>query len=102
MMRRLATRTPLATRLFHNARALAVRKDIEDMQTVRGLLVADAGFRGFFEGRTQDLPDFFHNLYEKNLGPYAELIPRNERLPVFPDPAKVSKKDSPVLLTSLG
>jgi len=102
MARRMATRTPLASRLVQIARALAVRKDIEDMQRVRDLLVADAGFRGFFEGRTQELPDFFHNLYEKNLGPYAELIPRNERIPVFPEPEKVSKKDSPVLLTSLG
>ena len=102
MARRMATRTPLASRLVQIARALAVRKDIEDMQRVRDLLVADAGFRGFFEGRTQQLPDFFHNLYEKNLGPYAELIPRNERIPVFPEPENVSKKDSPVLLTSLG
>ena len=102
MMRRMATRAPLATRLFHNARALAVRKDIEDMQKVRDLLVVDTGFQKFFEGRTQKLPDFFHTLYEKNLGPYAELIPRNERLPVFPEPENFSKKDSPAPLTSLG
>ncbi|MCZ6512915.1 MAG: radical SAM protein [Nitrospinae bacterium] len=102
MMRRLATRTPLATRLFHNARALAVRKDIEDMQTVRGLLIADSGFRAFFEGRTQELPEFFHTLYEKNLGAYAELIPRKERLPVFPEPEKVSKNVLPVLPISPG
>lgn len=100
MMRRMATRAPLITRLFHNARALAVRKDIEDMQEVRDLLVADTRFRAFFEGRTQELPDFFHNLYEKNLGSYAELIPRNERLPVLPELKKVSKKDSSVRPTS--
>jgi len=100
MMRRMTTRAPLITRLFHNARALAVRKDIEDMQEVRDLLVADTRFRAFFEGRTQELPDFFHNLYEKNLGSYAELIPRNERLPVLPELKKVSKKDSSVRPTS--
>lgn len=92
MVRRMTTRAPLITRLFHNARALAVRKDIEEMEKVRDLLVTDAGFRGFFEGRTQKLPDFFHILYEKNMGSYAELIPRNERTPVFPDPATVPKE----------
>ena len=100
MIRRMATRLPLLTRLFHNARALAVRKDIEDMKKVRSLLVTDNGFRAFFEGRSQELPDFFHNLYEKNLGPYAELIPRKERTPIFPEPGTVSRKDSTVPLTS--
>jgi hypothetical protein len=92
MIRRMATRTPLATRLVHNARALTVRKDIEEMCKVRDMLVADTGFRAFFEGRTQDLPEYFHRLYEKNLGSYAELIPRNERTPVFSDPAPVVKE----------
>ena len=59
------------------------------VEKVRDLLVSDAGFRGFFEGRTQVLPDFFHILYEKNMGSYAELIPRNERTPIFPEPEKV-------------
>ena len=102
MARRMTTRAPLITRLFHNARALAVRKDIEEMEKVRDLLITDAGFRGFFEGRTQELPDFFHILYEKNMGSYAKLIPRNERTPIFPDREKVSKKDSPAPLASLG
>lgn len=48
MIRRMATRTPLATRLVHNARALTVRKDIEEMRKVRDMLVADTGFRAFF------------------------------------------------------
>lgn len=101
MIRRMATRTPLITRLVHNARSLTVRKDIEEMSKVRDLLVADTGFRAFFEGRTQELPEYFHQLFEKNLGSYAELIPRNERGPVFPEPENVSEKDSPVPLTSL-
>jgi len=102
MALRMTTRAPLITRLFHSARALAVRKDIEEMEKVRDLLITDAGFRGFFEGRTQELPDFFHILYEKNMGSYAKLIPRNERTPIFPDREKVSKKDSPAPLASLG
>ena len=94
MMRRMATRAPLRTRLFHCARSLAVRKDIEDMQEVRNLLATDDRFRAFFEGRTQELPEFFHNMYEKKLGRYAELIPRNERTPVFPELGKISKRES--------
>lgn len=94
MMRRMATRAPLRTRLFHCARSLAVRKDIEVMQEVRDLLATDDRFRAFFEGRTQELPEFFHNMYEKNLGRYAELIPRNERTPVFPELGKISKRES--------
>lgn len=85
MIRRMATRTPLVNRLVHNARSLTVKKDIEEMRKVRDMLVADTGFRAFFEGRTQDLPEYFHHLYEKYLGSYAELIPRKERTPVFPD-----------------
>ena len=37
--------------------------------------------REFHEGRHRTLPDFYHHEYERALGPYAELISRDDRRP---------------------
>ena len=36
----------------------------------------------FHEGRRVALPEFYHRVYERRLGRYAELIPIRERIPL--------------------
>jgi hypothetical protein len=45
------------------------------------MLRSDREFRTFHEGRSQVLPEFYHRMYERRLGPYAELMSRRDRVP---------------------
>ena len=79
--RRTLSKEPNSIRFLHSLRGLAVRQDITKFRQIRGMLKDDTGFRSFHEGRSTALPEYYHRQFEKNLGPYAELIPRKERTP---------------------
>jgi radical SAM superfamily enzyme YgiQ (UPF0313 family) len=79
--RRMLSKEPLSIRFLHNLRAMAVRQDIARFRQIRGMLKDDAGFRAFHEGRSKTLPEYYHHQFEKKLGPYADLISREERTP---------------------
>ena len=43
----------------------------------------DPQFRAFHEHETDSLPEFYQHKYEFLLGPYADLISREERKPIL-------------------
>ncbi len=83
LARRLATRAPAGIRLLHLLLTLSHRGQIAETRRVLHLLRTDRAFRSFHEGRAVPLPAFYHRRYEQRLGKYAELISREERIPLL-------------------
>ena len=53
------------------------------LRDILNLLNTDKQFRAFHEHETDVLPEFYHRLYERSLGPYATLMSRKERKPIL-------------------
>jgi len=51
-------------------------------------LIKDGEMRTFHEGRSNQLPEFYHQCFEKRLGRFAGLISRSDRIPVFSNEAE--------------
>jgi radical SAM superfamily enzyme YgiQ (UPF0313 family) len=81
LYRRLASTTSQFVRLAHVIRTGVKRQRMHAFRRLAALLDSDAQFRAFHEGRVTALPEFYHCEYERMLGPYAELVSRNERVP---------------------
>jgi hypothetical protein len=56
---------------------------IKGYPRIMNLLRSDPHFLSFHEGRSTDLPHFYHSEYERMLGRYAELLSRADRTPVL-------------------
>jgi len=83
LARRLATTSSWHVRLLHVARTRVKRQRLRAFQRIRDMLVFDARFRRFHEGRSETLPEFYHREYEEMLGSWAALMPRAERSPLL-------------------
>jgi hypothetical protein len=59
-----------------------MRQELAEQRRVRDMLATDPQFRAFHEGCRVALPEFYHQVYERRLGRYAELIPRQDRIPL--------------------
>lgn len=79
---RIRPRAPFPVRAGHFLRTFAMRQELAEQRRVRAMLATDPQFRAFHEGRPVALPEFYHRLYERRLGRYAELISRQERIPM--------------------
>ena len=64
-------------------RNLRVREAIGRFRRILDMLTTDKKFLEFHEGRSQALPEFYHREYERLLGSYASLMPREERTPLL-------------------
>ena len=62
---------------------LGNRQMIGRFRNILNLLNTNNQFRAFHEHETDVLPEFYHRLYERSLGPYAALISRKERKPIL-------------------
>jgi len=51
------------------------------------MMATDPWFRAFHEGRSLQVPEYYHWRYEQRLGRYAELVPRAERVPEHEAPS---------------
>ena len=69
-------------RLYHGLRTLGMRWELAELRRVRRILATDKAFRDFHEGRSSDLPEYYHRQFDRKLGRYAELISRRERIPL--------------------
>ncbi|MGK7924017.1 MAG: hypothetical protein AB4290_01970 [Spirulina sp.] len=68
-------------KIFHHLRTrgeIGSQKCYQDMLT---LLKTDSQFRAFHEGESKTLPDFYRTRYDAMVGPYAELLSPEDRLP---------------------
>lgn len=90
LARRLLTDARPAVRFVHALRTLATRRELAAFRRIRRVLASDSRVMAFHLGRAEALPEFYHALYERRLGPYAELISRGDRRPLF-EPARVDR-----------
>ena len=94
LSRRLTTKKSRLVRFVHGLRTLATRAELGHFRRLHALLRTDSRMRAFHEGRSGTLPEYYQDLFEKRLGRYAELLPRELRKPVLeqpsPKPARVS------------
>ncbi len=86
LVRRLRTGQHPAIRFIHSLRTYAARQELGDLRRVRTMLANNSQFRAFHEGDTETLPEFYHGELRRRLGPYARLLGRAERRPVFAPP----------------
>ena len=89
LVRRLRTRQRPSIRFIHSLRTYAGRRELGDLRRICTMLANDRQFRAFHEGDTETLPEFYHWELRGRLGPYARLLDRAERTPVFAPPTAV-------------
>jgi hypothetical protein len=83
LLRRLATPTTTAIRFVNAVRTFETWFELRELRRIRSMLASDAQFRTFHEGHSQTLPAFYSSLFERRLGRYAELLPREARAPIL-------------------
>ena len=64
-------------------KTLGNRKMVSRFKKNLALLEKDSSFRAFHEHETEVLPQYYHQAYENSLGPYATLMPREDRKPTL-------------------
>jgi hypothetical protein len=68
---------------YNLVKTLGNRQMIARFREILQLLNTDQQFRAFHEQESDVLPEFYHREYDRLLGPYAELMSREERKPVL-------------------
>jgi hypothetical protein len=65
------------TRMLNVVRAISSegRGRLEYYSDIRNRLVTDTGFRDYFEGETDQLPDFYRDRVRNELGPFWDYLP---------------------------
>ncbi len=67
--------------LVHRVRTQVKRRRLAAFRRILVLLASDRAFRDFHEGRSRELPEFYHREYERMLGRFAPLMSREDRAP---------------------
>lgn len=83
MGKRIFARSAPEIKVIYTVRALHLRQELAQLRRVRDMLVKDSEMRDFHEGRSNQLPEFYHQCFEKRLGRFAGLISRSDRIPVL-------------------
>ena len=75
---------------YHPIRNISLRLMIHTMRQILNLLKTDHDFRAFHEGESDVLPEYYHHQYDALLGPYKDLVSREERIPLLENTDPVS------------
>ena len=89
LFQRLAAQSPSSIRFINTLRTIQARSELGEFRRVRSMLASDAQFRAYHMGRARDLPAFYSRLFERHLGPYAELLPPPLRQPILEAPGGI-------------
>lgn len=81
LRQRMSSTTRWTVKSIHWTRTASTKAWINAYRNILLMLRSDREFRTFHEGRSQVLPEFYHRMYERMLGSYAELISRRDRMP---------------------
>ena len=68
---------------YQPIRNISLKYMLHTMKQILNQLKTDRRFREFHEGKTAELPEFYHQKYEALLGPYKSLVSRSDRIPVL-------------------
>jgi radical SAM superfamily enzyme YgiQ (UPF0313 family) len=83
LLQRLKSSPSLISAGYALVKTLGNRQMIQRLQEILTLLKTDPQFRAFHEHETDSLPEFYQHKYELFLGPYADLLSREERKPIL-------------------
>jgi hypothetical protein len=83
LLKRMLSTPTLFTAAYNTVKNLGNGQMIARLREILQLLKTDVQFRAFHEHSTEILPEFYHRQYEQLLGPYAGLMSREDRKPVF-------------------
>lgn len=82
LSRRLRTKSSATIKAMYLARTIKMYPGIKLANALRMQFQTDLAFRRFHERNEGPLPEFYHAEYDRELGRFAELMPRSEREPV--------------------
>lgn len=80
--RRLTNGTHWLVKFVHSVQAFGMMHELASLRRIHRELQQSRELREFHAGRRADLPEFYQRRFEAQLGPYAELISRADRVPV--------------------
>jgi radical SAM superfamily enzyme YgiQ (UPF0313 family) len=83
MGKRIFARSASEVKVIYTVRAFHLRQELAQFRRIRDMLVKEGEMRAFHEGRSNQLPEFYHQCFEKRLGRFAGLISRSDRIPVL-------------------
>ena len=103
LRRRFRSSSSWKVKAIHWARTVATPLDVPSYQRILTLLSSDPSLRAYHEGKTEQLPDFYHQEYERILGSYSWLLSRADRVPNLGQelPAVTSAPKPPTELATL-
>ena len=84
VMKRLITTPGYPLRVLHALRSQGAWRIQREYKRILRVMKTDRDFRAFHEGRSKALPEYYHRKFEAALGPYAELLSREDRQPLLP------------------
>jgi hypothetical protein len=104
---RLASARQAAVKVVHVTRSASNRRWAAAYRRLLDRIRADRALRAFHDGARSELPELYHHLYEQSLGRYAELVSRQDRIPLLEPPpggagAEVLGHASPSLIALAG
>ncbi len=94
---RMRSASNWSTRMLMSLRAWRVAQRVRAFQTFLKMLTTDSQFLAFHEGRSTELPQYYHRMYERHLGPYAALLSLDDRTPVMDSLHREPAKPEPVV-----
>jgi radical SAM superfamily enzyme YgiQ (UPF0313 family) len=83
LLKRLKDAHALFPAGYNLVKTLGNRQMIGRFRKILNLLNTDRQFRAFHEHETDLLPEYYHRLYDRLLGPYASLLSDEERTPLL-------------------
>lgn len=102
LKRRLQSTAHWQVKLVHWARTASTRASLKGYRQILQRLRSDAQFRAFHEGRSDVLPEFYHQRYERMLGQYAGLLTRTDRVPNLAQSPAASNADKRAVVAQAG
>ena len=84
VMKRLIATPGYPLRVLHALRSQGAWRIQREYKRILQVMKTDRDHRAFHEGRSKALPEYYHRKFEAALGPYAELLSREDRQPLLP------------------
>ena len=83
VMKRLVATPGYPLRVLHALRSQSAWRTHREYRRILQVMKTDRVHRAFHEGRSTALPEYYHRKFERALGPYAELLSREDRHPLL-------------------
>jgi radical SAM superfamily enzyme YgiQ (UPF0313 family) len=101
LKRRIQSTSHWRIKLVHWARTMSTRATMKSYRHILDMLRSDPQFRAFHEGRSDVLPEFYHQMYDRILNQYAELLGPADRVPYLErNPAPSNAKAQAAVVSS--